>query len=957
MSGSSSDTVSLLSKTFAQPEISNDALTTLLQALEQFVGKHCDPEETQSAKVQDELRRLYNDYGDRDAAKLEAVVASLAVLEPYLRTTGDLQSWFELAITTVVEIQDNKRSFVQHTKDFVLVCASYDKDATGAAERALACQKMAHRLIEEYLKRTQALRKGDASMSARLQNRTQQSLQDMIVELGRRHPEPVFRALETSLTPPSSRFHTLQLLCAWLKYQHAHLDAVVNTDVIVILLKCLMNDRSTVMVSVGLQCLLMLLPHIPATVVSQLPRLFLIYSRCLCWEKFSATSSKAQRDLVTDDRLVNGSDDELEDLFTIDPTWAVVTSVPDAPEAAAPELLTYFTYLYGLYPINFMSYVRKPRRYLKQINFPGAENFDLDRNVIRKRTEQFQRAHLLHPSFFNTTAEEELTDGRWLKAEPSEVVAECLGLYSGMQAIPQSPGPAPSCKLPALPDSPTISARPAPLSPTRMVSSTSTTDPLSPSLSTAGLTGSIESLTKVSPVLSGDASFLQRELLVMRNELNFERYLKQQHVVAIGQLKRERIKAVTVEAETSTLYNANKRLQRKLEEASKFNEKLQKETQSRKTHARQSEDQLNAKIRALRSGLADQAALEHSLKKANGDIEILRELLSTSEARETRAQDKLGQQTEQLKELESLRTEVAALQQQIQGYRSVESDAGDARAELEMFKRDLELTKRMLDSRDQERERLKKSFQTKIAELEARDPASNSNGIPDQDLHHSLDEALSKITSIQRAWTETTQELQQMKLKYNDLLAATSFSRPVDGQVAQDHLLWQGPPVGATYLPTDYVRAMPVPISGTGHPRRPPRPDAFDARPQNYSPLSRSEGSATPAALPTEGGWEISTGSLPGSTMGNGYSVVSGWPSERMRVASSAFSTGSESSSLGKDRIGRGSEGRIFGRGMYRDLSRKEEAMKLTVAGGAQNGKTKTKAGEEKKGGVPQRAG
>ncbi|KAF4555623.1 Hamartin-like protein [Elsinoe fawcettii] len=940
---SSSDTVSVLSKTFAQSEISDDSLTTLRRALEIFADKHQDPEETQSAKVQEELRRIYTEYVGADATKLEAFMLSLTIVEPYLRRTGDLQSWFDVTVSSLVDVQGNKKALVQQTQDFLLLCTSFEKDAADSKQRSQACRNSASKLIEEYLRRTESLANGQVNSSLRTQNRAQQQLLSVLVELGKRHPLELFSTLEASLLRPTTRYHTLQLLCAWLQNQHAHLDVVAHTQVMDILLKCLMNDRSTGMISVALQCLMMLLPHIPATVSSQLPRLFLIYSRCLCWEKFSATSSKAQRDLVTDDRLVNGSDDEAEEPFTIDPGWDVVKSVPYAPESAAPELLTYFTYLYGLYPVNFMSYVRKPRKYLKQISFPGAEHFDLDQSIIRKRTEQFQKAHLLHPSFFSMTPEEELADTRWLKAEPSEVVAECLGLYSGIPAFPQSPGPAPAAKLPALPDSPTVSTRLVPKSPDRLVSPQDA-QPASPSAS--NLTGSIESLVKPGQSQSTDATFLQRELLVMRNELNFERYLKQQHVAAIGQLKRERIKAVTVEAETTSLYNANKRLQKKLEDANKFTEKLLQETQSRKTHARQSEDQLNAKIRSLRSGLTNQQTIEASLKKATGDIEILRELLSASEAREARAQDKIDEHARHLDELAALKAEVNILKSSTPGNSNGDVDVGDLRAENELLKRDLEMTKTMVESRDQERERSKKAFQAKITDLESQ--LTNGSGENARsETQRSLEESQATIHSIQRAWTETTQELQQMKLKYNDLLAATSRTgSSIDGRVSSSPVLaptsdgaqqlWQGPPVGAAYGQADlYGRSLPTSVNGHGFPiNRPLRSGAFDIRSnQNYSPLSRSEGSSIHGGgnFLAEG-WETA---VPGGNMpspypnmssGDNYSTVSGSvrSSERPRESSSAFSTASEGSSMNsRDKIGTKGEVRVYGRGGAQNVKMK----------------------------------
>ncbi|KAF2226912.1 Hamartin protein-domain-containing protein [Elsinoe ampelina] len=933
MSGSSSDTVSLLSKAFVQPEINHDTLTSLRKSLELFADKHQDPEETQSAKVQEELRKIYIEHVQTDTTKLEAFVVSLTAVEPYLRRTGDLQSWFDITISTIVDVQGNKKSLVQQTQDFILTCTTFDKDATDAKARSQTCKTSAAKIINEYLKRTDELAKGNTSSSLRLQNRSQQQLEAILIELGKRHPQELFGALEGPLLRPSTRYHTLQLLCAWLRHQHAHLDLVTHTQIVDILLKCLMNDRSTGMVSSALQCLLMLLPHIPATVSSQLPRLFLIYSRCLCWEKFSDTTSKAQRDLVTDDRLVNGSDDEVEELFTIDPGWDVVRSVPDAPDSAAPELLTYFTYLYGLYPVNFMSYVRKPRKYLKQINFPGAEHFDLDQNVIRKRTEQFQRAHLLHPSFFTTTPEEELADTRWLKAEPSEVVAECLGLYSGNAAIPQSPGPAPTSKLPPLPESPTVTTKLAPLSPDRLMSPTHDADPPSPSPSI--MAGSIDSLSKSVPVLSADAAFLQKELLVMRNELNFERYLKQQHVAAIGQLKRERIKAVTVEAETTSLYNANKRLQRKLEEANKFNEKILQETQSRKTHARQSEDLLNAKVRSLRSSLADQKILQASLTKATADIEILRELLAGSESREARLQNKLEAQMEQLKEIEALKAEIAKSKS------DTPMRGSDDIANSERPESDQSDTKTTPVSSGISQDERDMSVEAKDAQLE--DPLFAEYGATAwKETHKHATTYQAEITTLQNGWNETKQDLQQLKAKYNDLLATTASTRteadgplrpyPAPAPAADGNAqLFQGPAVGATYGLTDGIaRTLPRPVNGHGSPVRPPRPDEFGARSMSdHSMLSRSEGSANQGGGlygDTSSSNGVVTGSYDGKPfLGDNYGPVGGGIGNdgRPRESSSAFSSAREESNFdGRDRFTAMDKVRRFGRGEFKGALR-----------------------------------
>ncbi|KAK3629695.1 hypothetical protein LTR56_017901 [Elasticomyces elasticus] len=101
----------------------------------------------------------------------------------------------------------------------------------------------------------------------------------------------------------------------------------------------------------------------------------------MCWEKFSPLSSEAQRNLVTDDKVSVGPKTDHGDV-SIDPAWEKVRPKEGMVESATPELMTYFTYLHGLYPLNFTRYIHKPHRFLKDGEFPGAKDFDLEQAVI-----------------------------------------------------------------------------------------------------------------------------------------------------------------------------------------------------------------------------------------------------------------------------------------------------------------------------------------------------------------------------------------------------------------------------------------------------------------------------------------------------------------------------------------------------------------------------------------------
>src|SRR5205085_1842841 len=100
---------------------------------------------------------------------------------------------------------------------------------------------------------------------------------------------------------------------------------------------------------------------------------------------------------------------------------------------------------------NFMNFIRKPKRYLKMKGFANSDDLDLPQELIRLRSDIHRSQHKLHANFFTTTAEDELTDDRWLTSEPAELVSECLGLCIAVAVNLGDPGPPPSTKLPPLP--------------------------------------------------------------------------------------------------------------------------------------------------------------------------------------------------------------------------------------------------------------------------------------------------------------------------------------------------------------------------------------------------------------------------------------------------------------------------------------------------------------------------
>lgn len=103
-----------------------------------------------------------------------------------------------------------------------------------------------------------------------------------------------------------------------------------------------------------------------------------------------------------------------------------------------------YTFIYGTYPINFLTFLTNPRRYSRMVhsNLNKYINFDID--DISRHSQHLSRRHLLHPNFFRYTFETEISDSnRWEVAGTAEdIAAFCITLDTGNMEMPEVPEPA-----------------------------------------------------------------------------------------------------------------------------------------------------------------------------------------------------------------------------------------------------------------------------------------------------------------------------------------------------------------------------------------------------------------------------------------------------------------------------------------------------------------------------------
>lgn len=704
------------------------------------------------------------------------------------------------------------------------------------------------------------------------------------------------------------RAQILLLICEFIRNGPPHLHQLLQTPLFNNLLRCLQIDTSTTIISLAMTALIMFLPHIPNNIATHLPALFNIYCRILFWERERELSSESVSDQPDAEKIALQENDAKES-----PEWEQLSYSFESDSETVPELSHYFTFLYGLYPINFMSYIRKPGRYLRHANSHSVDNIEVQPSEIRQRSEPFRQGHLLHPNFYTMTIESELTDlNRWMNSEAADVVASCMALCAPIyplirlsSRVPQGPGIPPiitedtdidrdasdkpllsrddvrtsrlyrlstetdnaswrnttstivdtpdssrrqssaerkvsQSKSMPIADSPTLGpletqtdspTLPPPLlrtdsqerlerapmfqrglqqslpneSEISFISSQqrepSIADSYLQSLEKYQAPGSpslrpspTEGLTEATAEGNWTVTSLRREIMLLRNEMNFERYLKQQHLSHIGELRRKHVKEATVEAETQHLLNSNKMLKSKLDEARNTITQMKKESEKSRTHSKKWEAELTLKLRALREEQKkwniETEALHRDLESSIQSNNELKQLVVKAEADALGSKQKVQSIEGSVDELERLRAELDKLTGSLRTYEAREVEIERAKASEALALTKVEILEMKLQSRENELEIVRRAANRErdALKLELEEARLDLRDRQPQGFQSMLDEAL-----------------------------AVSRSRLAEAQKAHGHLLMKYTRLQGQYLALKDLRSPDEPLlSGDG---------------------------------------------------------------------------------------------------------------------------------------------
>ncbi|KAF5872812.1 putative tuberous sclerosis 1 protein [Botrytis fragariae] len=859
----------------------------LVRIIHTYLEKNPTHDESDASKIQEELLSIYEKDICDHPTRYAPFLSILRKLRTSIKGGGRMLQWWDKLCIPVLSHLGEEKGLALEARNTLLDILIYDEDEEHVEDAITTSDTVAENLIAIWLAKCNSVATNLDENSKFIESQ----LRSILISFGRKRPKNFLTAINQFFVKKDSRILALSLLCEFIRHQPPHLHQLLQTPLFENLLRCLQIDTSTRVVSLAMTALIMFLPHIPSSLSKHLPALFNIYSRMLFWDRERKYEDNSASD-DQDDRSTHSTS-----------SWTKLSYLLDSEDVSVPELLHYYTFLYGLYPMNFMSYIRKPQKFLRHQGFPGANEFAVEPMEIRQRSEPFRQLHLLHPNFFTMTIDQELSDtNRWMKSEASDVVTECMALYIpgyAQQAplsrsqlpnlhidtnadVPDQPltehnaftpaqsrhtswrfaGPPTiaspealrnsvlrrasftSQSMPSIADSPIL--RPerrldSPTLPPVMATSPShtqlqdmldsqragsirggiyqtlTNDSVqSLALShhaqdnTSHVDSYLQSLTRAhalrSPSLrpgtndSTKVAYLQRDIMLLKNDLNFERYLKQQHLTHIGQLRRKAIREARVEAETQNLINSNKILRAKLEDAKKAMVQMKKEFDKSRNHSRKWESDLTAKLRLLKEEqkkwIVEGDQLKRELSASKIDIHNLRQLVVQAEYKVSHATQEIQVVESNKEELERLRIEAEKLTTKLRRYEALEVEMDQAKQDEEQAYNTIEILNMKLKAKDAEIQQLIVKCQKEVQE------AQNTN----QTGFKQFDPAKQKV--IDEALAGSRRRMDDMKKAHSNLLKRYT-------KLQQDHL--------EALTAQDRVSDLPMSIDGSPGPHIPPR--------------------------------------------------------------------------------------------------------------------------------------
>ncbi|KAJ7172596.1 hypothetical protein C8R46DRAFT_1086542 [Mycena filopes] len=562
-------------------------------------------------QLEEQLHQVYDEVVDHTSAHhIQVFLAVLRHLSPVTPSISIISSWFDLVLRPALREPKLPVPAVDDAKELIVsaLCKVDDQYPDKVAE--FRC-----RLLDLYL--LDAFNEGSGDdvlewaeldhLQREQKTRWKSNLEDILLKDGQERPSDFMTEIHTHFATPSSRLQLLILLNLYTSIPSFQSFAAVfaTHPLMSSLLLSLQLDNSSTVCTIGLTIFVKLLPILAVEACEDLkrmlPRLVCILARVLCWKERPPLTTQQSPETAAE--VEPEVEDTAPPLFVReDLPWQLLQLSFDA-SSSSPSPRQYYTVLYYLFPCNVLRFLRSPVLYLttNAVESPYTVAWDLalDEQKIRSKSQTLLRSHVCHPLIIWRDAADEIArPDFWAEYDVARIASEsmmldirntALGLRERYEAkgtvLNDRPSETPSLggsddggRTPmhtmglttgethisleemiatsvALKSNLNVSIEPV-VSPWPGSLFASASDS-SGRPNTSFIAGSLQTPggedipSHVAQAISG----LQREVLLLRSELNFELWLSRENVKHVGRLYQERILSRDAEVERQGLYN------------------------------------------------------------------------------------------------------------------------------------------------------------------------------------------------------------------------------------------------------------------------------------------------------------------------------------------------------------------------------------------------------------------
>ncbi|KAF7322880.1 HATPase-c domain-containing protein [Mycena chlorophos] len=591
------------------------------------------PPEDITLEVDEELRQVYDELAD--PASLHHTQVFLLVLS-HLQANlppACIVSWFEILLRPALREPKLPLVAVEQAKQLLV--------------SAIQVPEFRTRMLQLYL--LDAFNAGSSNdvlewaelddLQRDMKTIWKSNLEDALLKYGHDHAVELLDGINEEFLNPSARLQLLILINLFTSISSA---AVLATHpLLASLLHCLTFDKSSTACTIGLTILVKLLPIFAVeqceALKGLLPQLLSVLARVLCWREQPPRPApqSPEDEAPPEPEPANIDDTSIQLDMRDDIAWTILDQSFEG-SASVPSPRTYYTLLYYLFPCNVLRFLRHPVAYLTTHNLPSPYTVDwesaLDEQKVRSKSETLLRTHVTHPLIIWRDAEEELSKPDfWADYGVAQIVTEAmmldvrntaLGLrerYGTAKPAESQPeidaAPKPAMQSISLG---TMIATSIALKSNLDVDVSPTTDQWPESLFArpAYKTPSADD-GQVPRHVARAISALQREILMLRSELNFELWLGRENVKHVGRLYSAHIVSRDAEVERQGLYNNLRKYRKQVAQLEAELQNNKADASSRKEKFADYNTELQQRVQTLKADKKAQTAEVTELRRAD----------------------------------------------------------------------------------------------------------------------------------------------------------------------------------------------------------------------------------------------------------------------------------------------------------------------------------------------------